>query len=147
MQPPKSLDAWANISSMVMAIVATLTLGFGYYQVRRAVLDTRATLQMQRDAMANEREMKAIELIVRYNDLMREPTHSGADVRNWRENLSVVLAESVFDLTRGDSAWLQTVDWMLRQHLPFLQSGLDCGTYDSAFVAFATRVAGRSVCR
>jgi hypothetical protein len=133
----------ADIATIVAAIVASLALGFGYTQFRDTQQLARATLQLQSDTLAHERESKAIEHFVKFNEIQQD---ADADAKKyWRKNASLALTEAVFKLTKDDAGWKETVFWMLRRQTDFL-ADLACATYDPNFVELMRDAVKREVC-
>jgi hypothetical protein len=121
------------IATVVASIVAVAAIGFGYQQFSQG--------------HELERESKAVELFVKYNELMKE-TPSNAEPNFWRDNLSVGIAESIFKLRRGDEGWEKTVRWMLSNHTEFLKrEGLNCDTFDDDFEKVVNEEIKQDVCR
>jgi hypothetical protein len=153
----QKLYSWAtiqNLSSLatiIAALVAMVAFGLGYKQFNETQQSTRKTLSLQREALEMERESRAVDLFVKYNDLMREPRpkrmNRAPDADLWRSNLAIGIAESIFRLRRSDEGWKNTVEWMISQHSKFLgRRRLNCQTYDSEFVSLITDAMGQDVC-
>jgi hypothetical protein len=82
--------------------------------------------------------------------LMKEPASSGADTdtKLWREDLTMVIAESIFRLRRGDEGWEKTVRGMVKEHRDFILTKrlLDCDTFDKEFIRIVNQEMGQDVC-
>ena len=144
----KSISPWATI---VAAAVAVFTFYYGYQQFRQTQQATRDALALQREAAEVDRESKAVELFVKYNEVMLEPHPSPksgkAPSEFWRDNLAISIAESIFKLRGNEAGWRETVRWMLSNHAENLKKkGLDCPTYDGEFVKFVNQVMQKNVC-
>lgn len=117
-------------------IIAALAIILGYWQWR--------------EGEEFEREKKAVDLVIKYDELMKEPASSGADTdaKDWRENLTMVIAESIFRLRRGDDGWENTVRGMVKQHRDFLLTRhfLDCDTFDKEFIKIVNDEMKQDVC-
>lgn len=120
------LESASSLATILAAVVAIFAFYYGYKQFQE-------TQKLQREALEIELESQAIELNVKYNELMRDAKTNDQD--SWRDNLGVSIAESVFRLRRGDEGWKNTAKWMLSNHKQYLdQGGLKCNTFDSEFV-------------
>jgi len=146
------LAPWATI---IAALVAVISFYYGYRQFRETQEATRQTLELQRvnlkmqkESLDLERDSKAVELLVKYNDLMREAYRSSpkGEAVFWRDNNAILIAESVFKLTGEDKSWKATVGWLLNNHKAFLKGGLECPTYDDEFIEFVNETMGCNVC-
>ncbi len=139
-----TLERGSYIATMVAAVITAFLLLLAAYQFRAAQQDARETLDL-------EREAKAVDLYVRYNDLMQDAA-ARKTARNprgaeWRGNLVVLLAESIFRLRKADSGWVATVAGMLQTEDSIaVVNDLDCRTYDPAFVALAVSTLKHRVC-
>lgn len=149
-----SIAPWATI---LAALVAVVSFYYGYRQFRQTQEATRETLNVQRTnldlqkkSLDLDRDFKAVELIVKYNDLMTEAdsSRSSTKVRSafWRDNSALVIAESIFKLKGDDKGWRETVRWILENHTDFLKDGIDCSTYDEEFIKFLNTVMKCDVC-
>jgi hypothetical protein len=158
-----SLSNWATIAA---ALVAGLTFYFGYLQFRETQEATRQTLNLQREGLDLDRESKAVELFVKYNEMMAEPgpsppprpawaagaTQSPSPAKpggefSWQDNNALAIAEAIYKLRRDDEGWRATVGWMLSHHTDFLEkTGIDCGTYDEEFIELLKQQVPRVLC-
>jgi hypothetical protein len=129
-----------------------LALGFGYYQFRATHLLTREALALQLDALKHEREAKALDLFLKFNEIQQSivsPSRKTTEqVLFWQKNIAVTTTESVFKLTEGDPGWMATVAFMLREQTEFLKdNGLECATFLPGFVDLVNKEIGQNVCR
>lgn len=145
--PPSSkLGAWAHIATIASSVVAIAALAFGSYQFYETQKAQRESIALQKDSLEHERNAKAIELFVKYNELMLQPNASGSQIerkesRYWKQNLAVGLLESLFNLTRGSKEWEATVGWALERHGTFIRENrLSCMTYSGEFVAYLEKI-------
>ena len=147
----KAGDRIAPWATIIAAVVAVVSFYYGYRQFRETQEATRQTLNlqrinlnMQRESLDLERDDKAVDLLVKYNDLMREAYSDRSSTKAagafWRDNGAIVIAESIFQLKAEDNGWRETVRWILENHSDFLKGGLDCPTYDGKFVQFVSQV-------
>jgi hypothetical protein len=142
----------ANLATVLVAFMAAGSFCYGCYQFRETQQDTRQLLALQEQVLDQDRDSKAVELMVKYNELMSEPhlhpRPGGSEKEFWRENLGLTIAESIFRLRKNDSGWRETVTWMLSNHVAHLkQSGLNCPTYDAEFVQLANATTQDDLCR
>jgi hypothetical protein len=141
----------ANIATVIASIVAIITFYYGYQQFQETQQATRENLILQKDALNQERESRAVELFIKYNELMKESVANFANVNKdnqfWRDNLAIGIAESIFKLRETDEGWIQTVSWMLTNHQAYFNKiGLNCKTYDPDFIKLITKVYNRDFC-
>jgi hypothetical protein len=154
----------ANLATVFAALVAAGAFYYGYRQfsdTQRATLEALKlqqetlvkeyeALELQNRTLDEEREAQAVELFLKYNELM-EQGYQGrrsarADVKFWRENRALSIIETIFKLRQTDDGWKETVAWMLTNHEDVLKEGLNCKTYSPAFVAFVSEKLKRDVC-
>jgi len=132
--------------------VASLALWFGYWQFRETQTLAQKTLTLQLDALEHDREAKAVDLFLKFNEVqhsiaVRRPKLKG-EALFWQQNMALTITESVFKLMEDDEGWKATVKFMLREQTDFLKDpGMQCDTYLPAFVAFAKEVVGHDVCK
>lgn len=143
-----AISPWAGIAA---AIVGIFALSFGYKQFRATQEATRQTLSLQREGLDLDRDAKAIDLFLKYNDLMVQPRSSRksgiGDAAFWRENLAVGIADSIFKIRGEDTSWKETVRWMIDDHKDFFnENGLDCATYDPDFVQLVNQEMKHNIC-
>jgi hypothetical protein len=138
------LQRWSHIATITASIVAVAALIFGTYQFR-------CTQTLQRENLDFERETKAVDLFIKYNDLKREASERRAkeskEGTEWQDNVLIGIAESIWDLRHEVPAWRKTVEWMLAEEDKSSKiTDLGCDTYDRSFVEFARHAVGHEVC-
>ena len=103
----KTLERSSYFATIAVAVVGICALLVGVYQFSE-------TQKQQRETLELERQAKAVELFVKYNDLMREAaaqkSRENTGAVFWRNNLSIAITESIWNLTIGDSGWESTGD-------------------------------------
>jgi len=129
----------ANVATIVAAIFATAAIWLGYYQFSETQKLTRDSLSLQVSALKNDREMKAVELFLKFNetqqDLATKPVPKKGEALFWRHNALLATTETVFRLTSEDAGWSETVDWMLEMQKPFLvQTEFRCKSFAETFL-------------
>lgn len=128
-----------NIATVAGAVVATIAFLFGVWQFYETQQLARENLRLQAETLAHERDTKAIELFIRFNELQKEvaskPLPRKGDAAFWHYNMMLSLTESVFRLTEGDAGWRETVKFMLDTQRPFLEGvPQGCGTFSQPFL-------------
>lgn len=146
------LEMAASLATILASFVAALALSFGYYQFQATQLLTRQTLELQKDALQHEREAKAIDLFLKFNEVqtgISTPARGKtADVLFWQQNMAMTITEAVFKLMQSDPGWMATVKFMLREQEKFLkQDGLECETFLKDFIDLAREVVKQDICR
>jgi hypothetical protein len=146
-----SSERAARLATTVAALVAIIAFGLGYLQFKETQVATRQTLNLQSDMLRHERETKAIELFIKFNELQRELAGKALPKKSealfWQYNMLLALTESVFRLTQGDQGWYETVRWMLKTQRSFLESTPQgCRTFNTTFVQVMREEAPRMVC-
>jgi len=160
---PGRLKAWAHLATIAASLVAVAALVIGTGQFvetqkaqRESIALQNATLHQERVTTAAELNAKAVELFVKYNELMLQPTPSAGknsrrEARYWKDNLAVNLLESLYNLTRGNREWETTVGWALDRHGRFIrEQRLPCAAYSSEFVRYLEKtmaLRGPQLCR
>ena len=135
----------SNCATIFAALVAAASFYYGYHQFSKTQQDARKVLTLQEQALEQDRDSKAVDLFVKYNEMMSVPRRTGEGF--WRENLGLSIAESIFRLRSNDAGWKETVAWMLSNHIAHLkQNGLNCPTYDAEFVKLANAAAQDDLC-
>ena len=108
----------ADLATVVAAVAAVAALAFGLYQFNETQALTRENLRLQAETLGHERESKAIEFFIKFNELKKElagkPIGDENDASFWSHNMALALTESVYKLTEGDPGWKKTVLWMLK---------------------------------
>lgn len=153
----------AHVAAVALSMVAIIALISGSYQFNRtqqaqreSILLTQAVRENDKAARDAEANAKAVELFLRYNELMLQLNSPGfktakKDGKSWKEGLAVNLLESLFNLTRGDRDWEATIGWALERHGRFIrEQRLSCTAYSSEFVAYLERTLdaqARAFCR
>lgn len=151
------LQRWTQAASLAAALAVIVAVVFGGQAFvetgkhqRDLMAAQQAALVLARDVKTAEINSRAVDLFLRYNELMQQvaaPAGKGVkkEQRYWKEHLAVSLLESLFNLTRGNREWEQTVSWALERHGRFVrEQRLGCAAYSEAFVrllekTFATR--------
>jgi hypothetical protein len=141
---PRKLKRLADISTVSSAIITAIGV------VIAAATIVVSSCQFQK-GQESEHESKAVELFIKYGDVMKELAAStkGAAVPEnlWRENLAIGIAESIFRLEKGDRGWENTVRGMVLTHADFLRDqGLNCETFDSDFITLVNQQVRQNVC-
>ena len=140
----------SNLATIIAALVAALAFYYGYQQVSETQKLTREALDLQNITLNQEQETQAVELFIKYNELMEEssssPKSAKADDRKfWRNNRAVSIIETIYKLREGDDGWRETVAWMISNHDDFLKD-VNCPTYYPKFIDFVNRQLKRDVC-
>lgn len=91
------------------------------------------------ESLALEREMKAIELFIKFNQqqqlITAKPLLKKGGMDFWKHNILLVETETVFRVTKGDAAWEDTIAWIFEGQRPFLrQTMFKCNTIAVDFV-------------
>src|SRR5262249_13315213 len=111
--------------TMVAAVVAILTLYFGFQQFSATQIMQRQTLQLQREALNLDREYKTVNLFSDYTKLMRE--ESADDKHIWIGNTVIFIAEMIY---KCHCDWEETVNkapyGRTLQHQPLDQGPARC---------------------
>ncbi|WP_153111002.1 hypothetical protein [Propionivibrio limicola] len=145
----------AYVATILASVTVVVALSVGTDQFIETQKSQRALLAIQKSALNQERNAKAaelnsraVELFLKYNELMLQVNASASknakkETRYWKEHLAVNLLESLFNLTRGNREWENTISWTLERHGRFIQSQrLSCATYSNDFVAYLEKSFG-----
>ena len=149
----KYMECAAQFATVMVALVAAVTLIIGGYQFTKTQQMERKILDFQRKTLQQEREKKAIELFLTFNEqqaeLAAKPPPREGEAAYWRYNALLAATEAIFKLTRGDKGWEETVSWMLKEPLrPFLlQTELNCWTFDPEFLDLMKKAAPGLKCK
>jgi len=141
----QKLKVWTHLVTMASSLVVVAAVVFGSYQFYETQKLQRESIAIQKDSFEPERNAKAVELFVKYNELMMQPTTgvSKAAKREawyWKENLAVSLLESLFNLTSGRQEWEAMVGWALEKHGRFIrEQRLSCGAYTEQFINYVEK--------
>ena len=141
----RKLKVWTHLVTMASSLVVVAAVVFGSYQFYETQKLQRESIAIQKDSFEPERNAKAVELFVKYNELMMQPTTgvSKAAKREawyWKENLAVSLLESLFNLTSGRQEWEAMVGWALEKHGRFIrEQRLSCGAYTDQFISYVEK--------
>ena len=153
----------ANLSTLAAAAVAIVVLIAGASQFADTQRAQRAsialhdeTLRLERDSRQAETHAKAVELFMKYNELMLQlnaPLPKGAkrETRYWKENLALGLLDALANLTRGSREWENTIAWALERHARFIRDQrAACSAYSDEFIRLLERTVGgkaTAICR
>jgi hypothetical protein len=135
----KNIELAAHFATVAAALVAAVTLIIGGCQFTKTQETARRNIELQMATLKNDREMKARELFLKFNEQKEElagkaPPRKG-EAAYWRANALLATTEAVFILTRGDEGWRKTVSWMLKEQNKFLvQTDFYCGTFAEDFL-------------
>ena len=145
---PVKIQNAANIATVFAALIAAGSFYYGYLQVKETQQEAREVLELQQNSFDQERDSRAVDLFLKYNELMGQTNSRAESIQNdWRENLAVSIAESVFRLRKDDSGWKETVAWMLSHHIEYLKKArLNCPSFDGDFVKLANEQAKEDLC-
>lgn len=141
----------ANFATVFAAIVAAGAFFCGYHQFRETQQATRETLMLQRETLEEERESQAVELLIKYNEIMKEPPSNPESAQGaaqfWRDNVALIIAESIYKLGGEVEGWKNTVNWMISHHAEFIKTQrLNCTTFDNKFIKFVKQLVGEDIC-
>ena len=103
----------------------------------------------RQEAVTRERQMKAVDLFIRYNELKLNAADRKMDAAEAesRRGMSVALTESIFLLEGDDRGWRATLKGMIvEEDGPQRQLSVDCATLDDSFEKFAIESVGRNIC-
>lgn len=136
----KVLESVAHLSTIIASVVAITALGLGSLQFEK-------TQELARETLQAEREAKAVELYVKFNELkesaVAEVKTLDGEAGYWRNNSLLTITESVSNLTDGNASWNETIRWMLELQQPFLASEpLICNTFSAEFRAMLENLPG-----
>jgi hypothetical protein len=134
----------ANLAQVASAAIAALAILAGVIQWVLSQREARRTYQLQAELFRNEKEVKAIELLLQFFELRQQ---AGGDVPSdyddpqyWRHNALVTITEAIHKLTRGDPEWTHTVDALLGLQHPFLaRNPIASQTFDSEFLGLLAK--------
>ncbi len=133
-------------------LVAAVALLVGVVQFTKTQHLARRNLDVQMRTLRQDREIKAIELFLKFNEQQQElasksPPRKG-EAAFWRYNALLAATEAVFNLTRGREGWDETVSWMLEVQRPFLlQTEFSCRTFADDFLLRMKKAAPGLKCK
>ena len=134
----------ANGFTIVASIAVIVTLILGYQQFHDTQSSNRDNLELQNEGLEQEKDSRAVELFVRYNELMNESVSESN--KPWRDNMAIAIAESIFRYRKDDEGWVKAVEWMVGNHSAYFATGINCGTYDNDFIKLLTKVYRKDFC-
>lgn len=137
----------AHLGTLAASIVAIIVLIAGASQFSDTQRAQRASiarhdevLHLERDSRQAETHAKAVELFMKYNELMLQlntPLPKGAkrETRYWKENLALGLLDALTNLTHGNREWENTITWALERHARFIrEQRTACTAYSDEFI-------------
>jgi hypothetical protein len=135
----EALERASYIATISAALVGIAALVFGYFQFADTQRAQRETLQL-------EREVKAIDLTLRFVDLETAGVKA-KDRASFRDQQAVAIAESIFNLVGDDPGWKATVKWMVEAETKYIQTNLlGCESFNADFIGFTKTIAGQNIC-
>ena len=150
----------ATVAAAAVAIVVLIAGASQFADTQRAQRASIAlhdeTLRLERDSRQAETHAKAVELFMKYNELMLQlnaPLPKGVkrETRYWKENLALGLLDALANLTRGNREWENTIAWALERHIRFIRDQrAACSAYSDEFVRLLEKVASAkasAICR
>lgn len=139
----------AYLATILASLSVIVAVSVGSYQFSETQKNQRALFVAQETALGEARIAKtaelnsrAIELFLKYNELMLQANAPASknvrpETRFWKEHLAVNLLESLFNLTRGSKEWENAIRWAVDRHARFIQKQqLSCASYSPEFVAY-----------
>ncbi|MFM7448809.1 MAG: hypothetical protein ACKO24_09445 [Leptolyngbyaceae cyanobacterium] len=152
----EQLERSSYKATIVASVVAILALCAGSWQFF-------VTQRMQQEGLELERQIQIIALNNDYQKLQQEAVDNAQkgsqgskpqevnshEFYDWRANLSVTIAESIYNLD-SDRKWDTTVRDMIIDHQRFIVSErLECDTYTDNFIKFVEKnlPEGSQVCK
>jgi hypothetical protein len=146
------MERAAHLATVVGALVAAVALLVGVYEFTKTQHMARKNLELQIAMLQKDREIKATELFLKFNEQKEEfagkPAPRKGEAAYWRANALLAATEAVFKLTRGDKGWEETVSWMLEEQRPFLlQSEFSCKTFAGDFLLRMKKAAPDLKCK
>jgi len=148
----KYMERAAHLATVVGALVAAVALLVGVYEFTKTQRMARRNLELQMKTLLQDREIKAIELFLKFNEQQQElaakPPPRKGEAAFWRYNALLAATEAVFKLTRGNEGWDETVSWMLEVQRPFLlQTEFSCKTFAGDFLLRMKKAAPDLKCK
>ncbi len=150
----------ATVTAAAVAIVVLIAGASQFADTQRAqrasIVLHDETLRLERDSRQAETHAKAVELFMKYNELMLQlnaPLPKGAkrETRYWKENLALGLLDALANLTRGNREWENTIAWALERHVRFIRDQrAACSAYSDEFVRLLEKAASAkasTICR
>src|SRR5215469_14510749 len=110
-------DKTSAISTAIGSLIAAAAFVFGVYQFWQTQRGTRENLKRQKELLEGEREAKAVDLLLKFNELNAELGAKPLDAKDvaqfWKYNGTVSLIEALHKLMggRGSSEWDTTIRW------------------------------------
>jgi hypothetical protein len=134
-----SMERNAHIATVAPAVIAAAAFLFGVCQFTQTQKLARKNLELQAETLQQERESKAVDLFLKFNEKQQElaakPPPRKGEAAFWRYNAMLSTTEAVYILTRGDVGWEETVSWMLEVQQPYLkQTQFPCKTFSQDFL-------------
>src|SRR5436309_303872 len=99
----KYMERAAHLATVVGALVAAVALLVGVYEFTKTQRMARRNLELQMKTLLQDREIKAIELFLKFNEQQQElaakPPPRKGEAAFWRYNALLAATEAVFKLT------------------------------------------------
>ena len=145
------MERAAHAATVVAALIAIFALTFGLWQFNQTQTLTRENLRLQKETLGYERDSKAVELFLKFNELQKDiSSHllpKKGEASFWHHNMLLALTETVYKLTEGDPGWRETVIFMLQTEKPFLDGvEQNCRTFYGPFVELMKSIAPAMKC-
>lgn len=129
------LKPGAELATIIAAIVASLALGFGFFQFK-------STLELQKEESLATREATAVGLYLDYLKHVRESQEKPPDL-----SLTLTVAEHIFEWNGDDSGWRNTVARMITDNSAALKKDrVDCRTITCGFKKFLIKTLKENMC-
>ena len=137
-------ETWERYSFIATVIGAAVTVAV----LIVGIIQFSLTQNLQRKALDDELEGRAIDLMVEYNNLMLATAKDEDDKRFWKNNAAISIADSMYYLrANDDDGWEGTVRWILDKHIDDLKEyKLDCKTTGDEYIEFVNETYGTDIC-
>lgn len=119
------------LATAVMAVATVLTLAWGMWTYKR---NGEAQLQMLAFGMLQH----YLDLAVAHPDLASRDDRQPVDARYaWFAAQALATAQTLWLVVGRHASWQRSINAIIRQHRPYLQSGaLVCGDFGADFLAY-----------
>jgi hypothetical protein len=145
------MERAATFSTISASLVTIFAFCFGIWQFTETQKLTQENLRLQAETLDHERDSKAIELFLKFNELQREvankPLPKRGDSYFWHHNMLLTITESVYRLTSPDPGWQETVFWMLKEQKRYIEAvPQGCQTFNTDFIKLMKKIAPHLNC-
>ncbi len=142
--PDKNLARGAHAATILAAVVAIVTLGWGFFVFQRSTeLQKEVTaVGLFRDYIGEQARLaETMPLLQPFEAPCSAGAMAPSDFKIWKCSYGLFVGESILKLRGANDAWRGTVMNIISDHAGFIRDeGLPCKEYEAEFMTLVSEV-------